>query len=93
MLTNQPILIDPISCLLTLRSTPIWHSVLNVKVVGKGKGAFSEIVKSSRTFEVLIYTNNRPATRYSYLLGQKVPHALMCLFSGNLLVGVDLIRR
>ena len=43
--------------------------------------------------EVLIYTKSHPATRYSYLLGQKVPHALMCLFSGNLLVGVDLIRR
>ena len=38
MLTNQPVLydfcvIDPISCLLTLGSTPIWHSVLNVKAV------------------------------------------------------------
>ena len=45
------------------------------------------------SFEALVYTStSHPATRHRYR-GQKVPHALMCLFSGNLRVAVDLIRR
>ena len=62
MLTNLPFLYDfcvgvPISNVLTVGSTPVQHSVLNVKALEGGfnqervlEGAFSVIVKSPRTF-------------------------------------------
>ena len=65
MLTNPPVPYDfcagvPISCLLTVGSMPILHSVLNVKVlVGAFNqekalvGAFSVIMKTDGSFGAL----------------------------------------
>ena len=45
--------IDPISCLLTLGSTPIWHSVLNVKLV---VDTFNQEKALAEGFSVIVKT-------------------------------------
>ena len=66
MLTKLPIpydfcVINPISCLLIVGSTPIWHSVLNVKVLQDAfnqkkalVGAFFVIMKTDESFAALL---------------------------------------
>ena len=66
MLTNPPVPYDfcvgiPISCLLTVGSTPVQHSVLNMEAVVAAfnqekalVGAFSMIVKTDGSFAALV---------------------------------------